>query len=469
MADYDVIVVGGGISGLLSAMTLSKHGKKVLLLEKQSKVGGNCNSYMVDGFQVDTGVHSITHLQTGPLRRLMDIYFDYVPVFQEHGTYYARTPKGLSKIPSNLREFATFDILPKKDRLLLSQAITKAITMTTFGSDLSAQPVYDYLPGGLSQDSLDFIDSICYSLSGRSMKETSVNRILTGSSFMRDNVPENFLYEEEITRSYRSLLSSHFAASQLKGHLSILGRLANNDIGSSQGYPRKGLKAIVNAVLYSMSSSADVKTSAEVTKIITKDGIAKGVITPDATYSSDAVVYTGFVKNLPSLLDYLPMTYKLDLEKIVQSRSMTIWVGLKTKLAQFDYLGSEIWFKPRAYWAMPISNYDPELAPPGKQLVGFTFIVDESVPLEENKSRMYSTILEALPGIEDHIEMVHYQMVIPEKAAVTIDGFFAQTRSPIRNLYLAGTDVDRRSMGITRASYSVLELLKIMKEENHIK
>ncbi len=128
MADYDTIVVGGGISGLLSALVLSKQGKKVLVLEKDDIVGGNCNSYMVDGFQVDTGPHAITHLREGPLRRLMDEYFTYVPVFVDYGHYYVRTEKGLTKIPSNLKEFATFDVIPRKDRLLLSQALTKALT-----------------------------------------------------------------------------------------------------------------------------------------------------------------------------------------------------------------------------------------------------------------------------------------------------------------------------------------------------
>jgi phytoene dehydrogenase-like protein len=73
-----------------------------------------------------------------------------------------------------------------------------------------------------------------------------------------------------------------------------------------------------------------------------------------------------------------------------------------------------------------------------------------------------------VPGIENYIEMTHYQLTIPEKAAVTINGFFAGTRSPIKNLYLAGTDTDKRSMGVTRAAYSALELLKAMKEDKKL-
>ncbi|TRZ88830.1 MAG: FAD-dependent oxidoreductase, partial [Methanosarcinales archaeon] len=65
MNKYDSIVVGGGVSGLLSALILSKSGKKVLVLEKNNVLGNNCNSYTVDGYQVDTGPHAITQLRRG--------------------------------------------------------------------------------------------------------------------------------------------------------------------------------------------------------------------------------------------------------------------------------------------------------------------------------------------------------------------------------------------------------------------
>ncbi len=467
MAEYDVIVVGGGISGLMSALTLSRHGKKVLVLEKDSIVGSNCNSYDVDGFQVDTGVHAITHLREGPLRRLMDEYFTYIPVFLDFGHYYVRTEKGLTKLPSNIKEFVTFDVLPRKDRLRLSQALARALTQVTFGMLEANTSVYDFLPKGLSKDSYDFVDAIAYSLSGKSMKETSVHRVLYGSSFVRDSVSEDIFDNVPEATSHMSMLTDRLSKYQLTSHFSALSRLATNKIAYAQAYPRGGLKSLLNAVLYSMPETVHIKTDSRVIEILTENGKATGVATDSEPFTSDIVVYTGFVKSLPSLVK-LPSDYAESLSRIEQTLSLTIWLGLSKKMKEFDYTGSEIWFKDGAYWAMPISNYDTCIAPEGKQLIGFTFIIDDKKNIEREKKRAFDLVLRAVPGVESRIEMTHYQVTIPEKAAVTINGYFAGTRSPLANLYLAGTDTDNRSMGITRAGYSVLELLKAMKEDKKI-
>lgn len=469
MSDYDVIVIGGGISGLLSALTLSRHGKNVLVLEKNDVVGGNCNSYDVEGFQVDTGPHAITHLREGPLRRLMDEYFTFVPVFLDYGTYYVRTQKGLTKIPSNIQDFVTFDVLPRKDRLLLSQALTKALTLNAFGMLDVNQSVYDFLPKGLSKDTLDFVDAIAPFLSGKSMKETSVNRVLYGSSFVRDSVSED-IFKEEIAannNSYTSILADKMSKYQLTNRLSMLGRLATNRVAYAQAYPRGGLRSFLNSVLYSMPANVTIRTDSPVREILAFDGEAKGVATDTDSYSAETIVYSGFVRNLPSLVP-LPSDYLENLSRMEHTLSLTIWLGLSGKMKEFDYTGSEVWFKNGAYWAMPISNYDPGIAPKGKQLVGFTFIIDEKNSIESEKKRAFEIILNAIPGIENKIEMTHYQVTIPEKAAVTINGYIADQRSPISNLYLVGTDTDNRSMGVTRAGYSVLELLKVMKEDKKL-
>ena len=481
MKKYDVIVVGAGVTGLLSALVLAKHGKKVLILEKSKHVGGNCNSYVVDGFQVDTGPHAITHLIEGPLKRLMDSYFDYIPVFEDYGNYFIRTDKRLVKVPSNIKEFVTFDVLPRMDRLALSQAVTKALTYTTFGMDLSKQSVYEFLPRNLSKDTYDFADTISYFLSGKDMKHTSAKRVLEGSAFVRDSVTPEQLeeilktdekngHEEKVLQNLIPLnlhTSLQTRLNKVSSPLTTLGRLATNKVSYSQGYPRKGLKSLLNAILYSLPKTVEIMVENPVHKILVEEGMAKGVVADD-TYLADMVIHTGFAKDLPQLVEELPSFYVKDLDGIAQTKSLTIWIGLDTTMEAFNYIGSEIWFKEKAYWAMPISNYDSSLAPEGKQLIGFTFIMN---PEKDNSSEIkmaYETIYNAIPSIEEHIEMKHEQIIIPEKAAVTIDGNFADIRTPIRNLYVAGTDTDRRSMGITRAAYSVIEMLRVLNADGNL-
>lgn len=50
---YDAIIIGSGLGGLVSCALLAKEGKKVLLLEQHSRPGGYCVSYNRSGFIFD--------------------------------------------------------------------------------------------------------------------------------------------------------------------------------------------------------------------------------------------------------------------------------------------------------------------------------------------------------------------------------------------------------------------------------
>ncbi len=53
MDKYDVIVIGAGNGGLISALKLAKRGKKTLILEKNALPGGDATSFVRDRFEFD--------------------------------------------------------------------------------------------------------------------------------------------------------------------------------------------------------------------------------------------------------------------------------------------------------------------------------------------------------------------------------------------------------------------------------
>ncbi len=63
--DYDVIIIGAGMSGLAAGIRLAYFGQRVCILEKHYAFGGLNSYYRLDGRDYDVGLHAVTNF-VGP-------------------------------------------------------------------------------------------------------------------------------------------------------------------------------------------------------------------------------------------------------------------------------------------------------------------------------------------------------------------------------------------------------------------
>ena len=64
----DVLVIGGGLGGLLTAASLARTGSRVLVAEQSRRLGGRFSSYQHRGYAIPTGaLHYVPHGPTGVL------------------------------------------------------------------------------------------------------------------------------------------------------------------------------------------------------------------------------------------------------------------------------------------------------------------------------------------------------------------------------------------------------------------
>ncbi|WP_103863419.1 NAD(P)/FAD-dependent oxidoreductase [Aquimarina sp. I32.4] len=77
---YNVVIIGSGLGGLISANILAREGYSVCLLEKNNQYGGNLQTFVRDKTIFDTGVHYIGGLSKG---QNLYRYFTYLDIIDD--------------------------------------------------------------------------------------------------------------------------------------------------------------------------------------------------------------------------------------------------------------------------------------------------------------------------------------------------------------------------------------------------
>ena len=78
--EYDIVIIGSGLGGLVAGNIFAKEGYSVCILEKNNQYGGNLQTFVREKTIFDTGVHYIGGLEEG---QNMYQYFKYLDIIDD--------------------------------------------------------------------------------------------------------------------------------------------------------------------------------------------------------------------------------------------------------------------------------------------------------------------------------------------------------------------------------------------------
>lgn len=298
MTKQDVIVVGSGHNGLVTACYLSRQGYKVLVLERQDQLGGAVSTETMfkslkypEGFRIDVGssVHIMIH-QTGILEDLdLEEYgLDYIemdpimsyPVPDGKGVIHffknlERTLDSIAKVApedvENYREFVEF-------WGRINEGVLKAFMVPPSGKNIVTEMIKGQVrDGGMFE---------------KGKQTTGLQKILSSYGKVVDDAFENPYLKAAIMwfAAQSGPTPDHPATGDFAGWQSMLHQ-------SGAKHPRGGSGMLTQAMAeFIRDHGGKIITGSPVEKILVDDGKAIGVRTADNEYRADAVVSNAHVQ-----------------------------------------------------------------------------------------------------------------------------------------------------------------------------
>jgi phytoene dehydrogenase-like protein len=527
MADTrNVVIVGGGHNGLVTAFYLAKAGFKPLVLERREQVGGAAvTEEFHPGFRCSTLAHS-----AGPIRP--DIVRDLQ--LEKHGLKLIHPKVGVTALTPDDRALSLFNDTSKSVEQISAFSQKDATKYGEFEQSLkkmgnviaealaTTPPDIDHPSGG------DLWSMLKTGRAIRNLGKRDMYRLLRwGPMAVADLVAEYF--ETELLRAViaaRGVFGTFLGPWSAGSSLVLLIRAAGDSHPAGSGFfAAGGMGALTQAMASAAKAAgAEIRIGAEVTEIRVKDGAATGV----ALSTGEEIAAKTVISNCDPKRTLLKLTDPLHLspdfvQKLQHYRGngtvakvnlalsgLPTFTALKNgngeALLGRIHIGHEIDYLERAFDAAKYGNFsphpylevaipsltDPTLCPEGNHVMS---IYMQYAPYklkgdwESQRKALGQTVVQTLAKYAPNLpEMIlTHQIITPQDLEdvygmtggqifhgdLALDQFFtmrplldwARYRTPIENLYLCGSGT-HPGAGLTGGSgaNAAREILKELKK-----
>jgi phytoene dehydrogenase-like protein len=521
----DVIIIGGGHNGLVTAFYLAKAGFKPLVLERRSQTGGAAiTEEFSPGFRCSTLAHS-----AGPL--LPEIVSDMQ--LAPHGlklvtpevAVTALSPDGRALVLYNdatraAQEIGKFSVKDAERYPVFQQSLEKIGRVISDALKLAPPNIDDPSRG-------DLWAMLQTGRALRKLGKKDMYRLLRWGPMAVADLAAEF-FETELLRATiaaRGIFGTAMGPWSAGSSLVLLIRAAGDPHpAGSSFFAIGGTGAITQAMTAAAKEAgAEIRASAEVKEIRVKDGVATGVaLASDEEISAKAIISNADPRRtLLTLVDptHLTPDFVMKLQNIRMPGTVakvnlalsalpkfTALNGTDASLRGRIHIGPEIDYLERAFDESKYGNFsphpylevtipsltDPSLAPNGKHVMSvymqYAPFKLKSADWDSQRSALGETVVKTLaeyaPNLPALVE--DGQIITPKDLETTygltgghifhgelaLDQFFtmrplldwARYNTPIQNLYLCGSGT-HPGAGLTGGSgaNAAREILKVLR------
>lgn len=419
-----VCIVGGGISGLCGAYYLSKKGVDVSVFERKDVLGGNCTSYTVAGYTVDTGLHYPFYFDEEDV--LFEILADKKNLF-------------VNSLPPVLNvRHREYNLFSHKFTPLQILRVCYYFTLKKLGKFSYRDSLQDVLKKTklYEHNIIDWAHPLSCSSWGLDLR----------------NVPADMFFESLFSKNIS--ISKFIKASTNK---IVFGTFTSKKF--IEGYPKGGIKSITDALIEkTIKVGAKLYVSSEVIKI-KKTKTDFKVFTEENEYTFDKVVYTAPIQTLPHLID-LPSEFENKIEKVTPWRAITIWLGISKPY----FKEARLHFTDTIFpVVLPASLFDTSLAPKNHQLIGVAAgITKRKVERDYAINKVLDVVEYNYPNLLDYEVFRHTQFLNLSSTKQGILDEKFQYHTPIDGLFLGGTNVFEEMVGVNWAAHTGKKVANII-------